>query len=151
MTVVGLDLSDDALAAELVRVQRAAYLAEAELIGHRGIPALAEGVADLRASGETLLGILRGRRLAAAIGFTLSEGVLDIHRLVVDPPCARRGLGRALVRAAEAAAPAARRAVVSTGAANAPALALYAAEGYRRVGSRDALPGLTIALLEKRL
>jgi hypothetical protein len=55
------------------------------------------------------------------------------------------------VRAAEEHAWGARRAIVQTGAANTPARALYAGEGYAERGEVEVLPGLRVARFEKRL
>jgi ribosomal protein S18 acetylase RimI-like enzyme len=58
---------------------------------------------------------------------------------MVAPFAQRRGLGRAAVELAIARA-GARAVVVSTGALNAPALALYEGLGFTRVGERT-VPG----------
>jgi ribosomal protein S18 acetylase RimI-like enzyme len=56
-----------------------------------------------------------------------------------------------LVRRALAVEPSVRDAVVQTGAANAPALALYRREGFAVVGEAEPAPGLRVVLLAKRL
>ena len=61
VTVRSLALTDPAVVAELVALQRAAYRVEADLIGADVIPALTESAAQLASSGETFLGA-RGRR-----------------------------------------------------------------------------------------
>jgi ribosomal protein S18 acetylase RimI-like enzyme len=62
--------------------------------------------------------------------------VVEIDRLAVDPGVFRRGVGRALVGAVHAREAGARRFDVSTGAANAPAVALYTSMGYRPVATQ---------------
>ena len=80
-----------------------------------------------------------GRPPVAAVGLEREGSALRIARLMVAPAAQRRGLGRAGVALAlerAAGAPV----VVSTGAANAPAIALYQGLGFVRVGERR-VPG----------
>ena len=72
------------------------------------------------------------------------DGVVDIHRLVVDPVFFRRGIARRLVEHLHVTVEA-RAFIVSTGAANSPARALYERLGYDAVGTEEVGPGLTIA------
>lgn len=136
-----LDLADAATVRELVALQRAAYAVEAELLGTGAIPALRETEAQLAACGETFLGAVRDERLVGAVSFRRDGDTLDIHRLMVHPDCFRRGIAGALLDAL----PAAARYVVSTGAANLPARALYERRGFRLVGERDLPDGVRIA------
>jgi ribosomal protein S18 acetylase RimI-like enzyme len=146
------DASDPAVAAELVDLQRRAYRVEAGLIGSDQIPPLRETVAELRESGETFL-VARDAdgALAGAISWRVVGSTIDLHRLVVDPGRFRQGVGSALVRAALASVPGAERAVVQTGAANAPAVALYRREGFEPDGEFEPLPGLRVARWVKLL
>jgi ribosomal protein S18 acetylase RimI-like enzyme len=146
-----LDVRDEAVAAEILKLQRAAYRHEAELIGSDAIPPLRETLEELQASGERFLGAFVDEQLAGVVSWKLDGGVLDIHRLAVAPAVFRRGIGTALVRAVLGAEPSAARAVVQTGALNAPAKALYAREGFREAGEREVAPGLRVTLFERGL
>jgi ribosomal protein S18 acetylase RimI-like enzyme len=148
-TVRRLDLADPSDTHALIRVQRAAYAVEAELIGSTAIPALHESADDLEASGETVLGREVGGRLVAAVGYRRTGDELDLCRLVVDPAAFRAGHARALLDAVDAAEAGVRRTTVSTGRVNEPALRLYAQRGFRRIGEREVVPGLWIAELER--
>lgn len=143
---VPLDLGEDGLLAELAAVQRRAYAVEAALIGHDGIPQLAETAAELRAAGLNWVGITGpAGRLVAAVAYSWDDRVLDIERLVVDPAVARRGLATRLL----AALPAAAVTVVSTGRDNHPALALYARHEFRHVTDVEVVPGLWVRRLRR--
>jgi ribosomal protein S18 acetylase RimI-like enzyme len=83
------------------------------------------------------------------VSWKVDGDTLDLHRLAVEPRFFRRGVGRALVQAAEAAE-AAPRVVVQTGAANEPAKTLYRSEGFVEVGEREPAPGIRVTLFEKR-
>jgi ribosomal protein S18 acetylase RimI-like enzyme len=123
----------DAEADAIVALQRAAYRGEAELLGTDALPPLTETVADLRACGEELWVV--GAPIEAVVGLEPEGDALRIARLAVAPAAQRRGHGRAAVALAVARAEGSA-VVVSTGAANAPALALYERTGFARVGER---------------
>jgi ribosomal protein S18 acetylase RimI-like enzyme len=148
--ISALDLGDRAVAEAIIALQRRAYRIEADLIGSDGIPPLHETLEELLASGETFLGARLDGTLAGFVSWKVDGDTLDLHRLAVDPHCFRRGVGRALVRAAEAAEAAPRRVVVQTGAANEPAKTLYRGEGFVEVGEREPAPGILVTLFEKR-
>jgi ribosomal protein S18 acetylase RimI-like enzyme len=139
-TVAPLDLADDATVAELVALQRASYGVEAELIGAPSLPPMHETPEQLRACGETFLGLRRTGRLVGAVAYKRDDGTVDIHRLVVHPAAFRRGVATDLLDALEAREADARHWIVGTSAANAPALALYERRGFRVTEERT-LPG----------
>src|SRR5262249_50682729 len=144
---------DDQEGGDLLSLQRAAYSVEAAIIGSTEIPALRDTVATLQACGESFWGYFDEGRLTGAISYRRLGDTLDIHRLVVHPTQFRRGIARSLVRFVEDSARNAhlRRLTVSTGAANAPAHALYHGEGFSPLSSEEAIPGLSITRFEKRL
>jgi [ribosomal protein S18]-alanine N-acetyltransferase len=79
--------------------------------------------------------------VAPASGLVLARTAADeaeILTLAVVPGCRRLGLGRALLRRAmaESACRGAASMVLEVAAPNAPAQALYAAEGFSHVGRR---------------
>ena len=140
--------ADPAKAERLLLVQRAAYAAEAELMGFDGIPPLHETLEELASSehqqwlgrfdGATLVGGLAWEDDGAA-GVTLS-------RLAVAPSAWRRGHGSALLDVFDERT-AGRPAHVSTGSANAPALALYRRRGFADVGEEEVAPGVRLTRL----
>jgi len=144
-----LDVTTREVAEAVLELQRRAYRVEAELVGSDAIPPLHESLDELQASGETFLAAIVDGRLAGVVSWKRHGDTLDLHRLAVDPERFRAGIGRALVRAAEAAEAKARRVIVQTGAANEPAKALYRSEGFAQTGERQVAPGLSVALFEK--
>ncbi|WP_328468654.1 bifunctional NAD(P)H-dependent oxidoreductase/GNAT family N-acetyltransferase [Actinoplanes sp. NBC_00393] len=130
--------SDDA--PEVTVLQRCCWVEEAVVNETMAIPALHESLEEVRdwlASWHTiglwrdgrLLGMVRARRVGA-----------DWHvgRLAVVPDLRGRGLGRWLLRTAEAAAPPdCRRILLFTGAKSLRNIDLYHSEGYRSVPSAD--------------
>jgi ribosomal protein S18 acetylase RimI-like enzyme len=76
-----------------------------------------------------------GEPIEAVVGIEREGDAMRIARLAVAPAAQRRGHGRAAVALAIAQAEGSA-VVVSTGAANAPALALYERAGFARLGER---------------
>ena len=147
---IPLDLADDAVAQDVLDLQRAAYEVEAALIGSDRIPALTETLHALRTAGEDWLGLSDEVGLIGAVSWReLDDGTIDIHRLVVAPRAFRRGVATALLDGIDATFPD-RAMVVSTGSANEPALSLYRRRGFVVVRERDVIPGLSITELERR-
>lgn len=143
--------AEPAKAERLLLVQRAAYAAEAELMGFEGIPPLHETVEELVDASEEQcwLGRFEGPALVGGLAWT-PEGAAGatLLRLVVAPAAWRRGHATALLDAfEEVVGP--QPISVSTGAANAPALALYAARGYAAVGEEEIAPGVRLTRLRR--
>ncbi len=74
-----------------------------------------------------------------------ADGSVCVDRLCVDPARFRRGVASLLLRALLAEVPADRPVTVTTGAANAPAVALYERLGFARGADFSPVPGLTMA------
>jgi ribosomal protein S18 acetylase RimI-like enzyme len=146
-----LDLARGEIALAVLELQRRAYQLEADLIGSDEIPPLHESLDELQTSGETFLGGFVGGTLVGAISWRVKDGLLDLHRLVVDPSHVRAGIGSALVRAALAAEPEAERAIVQTGAANEPAKRLYCREGFEEIDDIEVAPGLRVTRFARQL
>ncbi|MFF2369173.1 GNAT family N-acetyltransferase [Agromyces sp. NPDC058110] len=130
------------LAPRLLELQGRAYSVEAALIGDDRIPPLHESVQDLVAAQLHWIVTLDGDRIAAAIGYAVEEGSIDIDRLMVDPSFHRRGLGASLVTEVLSLA---RRTVVSTARENTPARALYEALGFTHDADIEPIAGLWIS------
>jgi ribosomal protein S18 acetylase RimI-like enzyme len=143
--ITELDLQNPGHLHAIFTIQRAAYTIEAELIGSFEIPALHESLEDLQQSGEVFLGYWFNNQLAGAISSKCEGDVLDIHRLIVDPPFFRRGIGNALVQSIIAhTEPEIKTIIVSTGARNLPAKKLYTQLGFREQGDVEVIPNLWI-------
>jgi ribosomal protein S18 acetylase RimI-like enzyme len=148
--VAELDLRDHATHERHVALQRASYAVEAELIGAAELPPMRETGAELRACGETFLGADEAGALVGAVSFKRAGGTVDIHRLVVDPAAFRRGVATALLDALEARERDATHWTVGTGAANAPARALYERRGFTATEERVVPGGIRWVRLDRR-
>lgn len=93
-----------------------------------------------------------GPRIVGSVRSRVEDGVLHVGRLVVAPDQQGRGIGRALLEAAEAAAvPAARTAALFTGHRSAGNLRLYRRLGYVEQRREPVDEQLTFVHLAKRL
>jgi ribosomal protein S18 acetylase RimI-like enzyme len=140
-----LDLSDEAMAREVMALQRAAYRVEADLIGFDGIPPLHETLDELIAEPLHWIGIRDEGRVVAALAYELIDDLCDINRLVVSPDYFGQGLASALVGSLLDKP----RIIVSTGTENTPARRLYEKLGFRRTGEREIAPGVTVTQYER--
>ncbi|MFL5674270.1 MAG: GNAT family N-acetyltransferase [Chloroflexota bacterium] len=149
MRLATLDLSDDTTAQAVLDLQRESYAVEAALIGDDRIPQLTETLDELRGAGLAWLGAQDDDGLAGAVSWVeLLDGTVDIHRLVVAPRAFRRRVATTLLDGLDAMAPG-RRVTVSTGRANAPAVALYLARGFVIARDREVVPRLWVVDLER--
>jgi len=140
---------DGCLAGTLLAIQRAAYAVEASLIGNDRIPPLREEIEELCAAPLKWLGAFDDDdRLIGALAWVEDVDEVDIHRLVVDPPSHRRGVGGELVRVVLSRA-GSRSTTVSTGRANLPARTLYQRLGFERVKDIQVEPGLWVTRLKR--
>ncbi|RKN49109.1 GNAT family N-acetyltransferase [Micromonospora endolithica] len=140
-------------AGEILTVQRAAYLTEAQRYGDPFLPPLTETLEEVRAvlaGARTVLTARIGPRLVGSVRAHVEAGVAHVGRLAVAPDQQGRGIGGRLLRAIEAMhAARADRFALFTGAGSDQNLRLYQRHGYRLVGHRDDPNGVRLALLEK--
>lgn len=137
---------DPWFARELLRLQHAAYRAEAELVGDDRLPPLEDDDVTLPAWRGRYLVSWRGVMLVGAVAWRDLGDHLDIDRLMVDPTSHRQGVGTTLLQAVLDRA-GGRPVVVSTGRDNAPARALYARYGFEVAGDEQASTGLWLTHL----
>ena len=139
-------------AGELLTLQRAAYLTEAQLYDDVRLPALVQTLDDLvdELAGSTCLAAVAGTRLVGAVRTRERDGVLHVVRLVVVPDLQGQGIGTRLLLAAEGTTPLAR-ATLFTGARSTANLRLYRRHGYVDAHRETVRPGLQLVHLVKEL
>lgn len=140
-------------AGEILTLQRACWLQEAQANDTLDIPALQESLDDVRAwLGEWDTWVVRraGRLVGAVRGRLEDDHTWDIGRVMVAPDLQGSGLGRILLEHIQAVAPAGVTSyVLFTGAASARNQRLYKKAGFRL---RSDLPGPphTVTLTKRR-
>jgi ribosomal protein S18 acetylase RimI-like enzyme len=140
-------------AGELLTVQRAAYLGEAQRYDDPHLPALTETLDEVRAVivGDAEVLVARaGHRLIGSVRGTVAGGTGHVGRLSVAPDLHRLGVGRRLLAAVEAAlAGRVTRFELFTGAHSDGNLHLYRSAGYTELGHRPTTSGPGLTYLEK--
>jgi GNAT superfamily N-acetyltransferase len=145
-------------AGEVLTVQRAAYVTEAQRYGAPGIPPLLETVDELRADlaradGPALVARAAwwGTRLVGSVRGRVDGARMEVVRFTVAPDMQGRGIGRALLAAVHAAAPpAVSTCWLVTGARSEDNIRLYSAVGYRVIGQTTDAAGVGLVLMERR-
>lgn len=144
-------------AGEILTVQRAAFVSEAQSHGDPWLPPLTETLDAVAAAiGTGAVLVLRlvheGRegRLVAAVRRELRDHTVHIGRLVVAPDLQGHGFGSQLLAAAEDI-PGATTAELFTGHLATANLALYARRGYVEFDRRRASDAVELVFLRKQL
>ncbi|WP_336640704.1 GNAT family N-acetyltransferase [Microbacterium sp. USHLN272] len=118
-------------AGEVLTIQRAAFVSEAQIYGSADMPPLTQTLDEVRAelaAGEGFAARLDGR-VVGAIRFRDGTDLLLIGRIAIAPDMQGEGIGRALLEAAEQAS-AAPEAELFTGSLSEANIRLYEACGY---------------------
>jgi GNAT superfamily N-acetyltransferase len=142
-------------AGEILTVQRAAYVAEAQLYGDPFIPPLVESHDQMRKLLEGDAAVLKavsGRRLVGAVRAQFSDHTCLVGRLVVVPDMQGRGIGGRLMRALEdEVAGRAAACVLFTGHLSEDNLRLYRRLGYSETHRERVAAHLTLVHMRKAL
>ena len=132
LPVISLSTDD---AGEILTLQRAAYLSEAQLHNDLTIPPLTETLAEVRTQlareDVRRWGIRSHRRLVAAVRVTIRGHDAELGRFTVVPDRQGEGLGTRLLRHVERHLPPAVTTIsLFTGELSAANLRLYRRHGY---------------------
>jgi GNAT superfamily N-acetyltransferase len=142
-------------AGEILTLQRAAYVTEAQLYGDPFIPALVESFDQIRAvlAGDAIVLLARyGARLAGAVQGRFRGHTCLVGRLVVAPDLQGRGVGTVLMRAIEdAVAGRADTLALFTGHLSDDNLRLYRRLGYTETHRERLAAHLTFVHMRKTL
>lgn len=132
--IIKIDITDAAIAEEVLRIQLPSYRVEAELIDFYEIPPLKDTIDTLCNCGETFYGYYINNELCGAIAIMIENNIIDIHRLIIHPNHFRKGIAKQLLQHIESVGVSGSVIVVSTGSKNAPAVNLYKQSGYVETG-----------------
>ena len=140
-------------AGEILTLQRAAYVTEAQLYGDASLPALTQTYEELAAelTIDLMLKATMGHRIVGSVRARFQESVLHIGRLVVAPDLQGRGIGTRLLTAVEReAAGKVDRYMLFTGHLSRDNIRLYERHGYTEARRVRSTPSLEMVHLEKR-
>jgi purine-nucleoside phosphorylase len=144
----------DADAGELVTLQRAAFLRDAQLYGDPFLPSLVQGVDDLRgeidATNTVFLKAVFGQRIVGSVRAVVTGRVAHIGRLLTAPDLEGQGIGGRLMDAVEAALDSRVDTLeLSTGGRSTSNIAMYERRGYRIVERRQETEALEIVTMRR--
>ncbi|MCP2344163.1 GNAT superfamily N-acetyltransferase [Nonomuraea roseoviolacea subsp. carminata] len=141
----------EADAGEILTVQRAAYVTEAQLYGDPFIPPLVESVEQVREAirAGVVLKAVDGGRVVGSVRGRLSGATCLVGRLVVAPDQQGRGLGTALLRTLHEQVPEASAFDLFTGHLSEGNLRLYRRLGYRETHRERMDDHLTLVHLRR--
>lgn len=150
--IVRADAGD---AGEILTLQRAAYLVEAQLYGDPFLPPLVETLDQMRGvieSDAIVLKAMDGGRVVGAVRAQFSEQTCLVGRLIVAPDRQGKGVGTALLKAIEEeAAELATALVLFTGHLSSGNLRLYKRSGYQEFRRERVSDHLVLVHLRKDL
>ena len=131
VTLQPADVDD---AGELLTLQRAAYVTEAQLHDDLWLPPLVQSLAELRGELERSTAfkvVTREGRIVAGVRVAVEAGSAHVNRLAVAPDWQGRGLGTALLEHVHATLPeGVSRVELFTGSRSLANLRLYERLGY---------------------
>ncbi|MFF5204468.1 GNAT family N-acetyltransferase [Streptosporangium sp. NPDC000396] len=140
-------------AGEILTVQRAAYVSEAQLYGDPFIPPLVESAEQVRVAVETgtVLVAREGERIVGAVRGRLSGTTCLVGRLVVAPDAQGRGVGGALLAALHEEVVSATAFDLFTGHLSEGNLRLYRRHGYQETSRERMSDHLTLIHMRREL
>ncbi|BFH65260.1 GNAT family N-acetyltransferase [Paenibacillus azoreducens] len=150
--IIKLSLQDDDMVDQIWRLQHIAYRIEAEKIGFYDIPPLLDTHETLQNCGETFYGCLSedGELIGAVATAHESPGSLTLMRMMVHPDHFRKGIAGRLIRHVLDEHLNIPLFIVSTGAKNEPAVALYLKFGFVPFDTFEVAPGVELTTFHRR-
>jgi tRNA (guanine37-N1)-methyltransferase len=140
-------------AGELLTLQRAAFVAEAEWNGSLDLPPLTETVPEIMTALEreiVLVGRVRGRLVASVRGMSRPAGRWYVARLAVAPDWQGQGVGSLMMDLIEGLAPPGTVAIsLLTGAGSMPNHGFYRRRGYVETERSMGDTGVPVVILER--
>jgi len=138
-------------AAELLEVQKRAFMLEAERYNAYSMPPLTETVQDVREAfgASTFLKAEVGGRIVGVVRSTRQDGTCLIGRLAVEPGEQDKGIGTALLKEAESRCGDAERLELFVGSRSHKNIHIYEKMGYRTYKSKEVRDDIKLLYMEK--
>jgi ribosomal protein S18 acetylase RimI-like enzyme len=136
-------------AEEVLKIQIPSYRVEAELIHFYELPPLKDTIETLQNCGETFYGYYLSSELAGFTSIKIEKGIIDIHRLVVNPKHFKKGIASHLIEYLEEHYKDIETIIVSTGSKNVPAVKLYEKKGFTKTGEIKIGEQLSVTTFKK--
>lgn len=149
---ISINEADIGEAADLLGVQKRAFLLEAERYNAYSIPPLTETVDEVREAfgTSTFLKAELDGRIVGVVRATRQDGSCLIGRLAVEPDLHDKGIGTALLKEAESRCGDAPRVELFVGSKSYKNIHIYEKMGYRTYRSEDIRDDVKLLYMEKR-
>jgi len=153
MSEVRISVAEPGDAEAIWNLQRLAFVTEAELYGDYRIPPLTQTLEELKAEFRDyvfLKAVDQNSRIVGTARARMENGnECWIYRVAVHPDCRKRGIGEAVMRAAEAQFPGAAVFKLGTGTKSLGNQRFYRRLGYRDCGTAPLNERVTFVIMEK--
>lgn len=138
-------------AAEILALQKLAYVSEAEATNDFTIPPLHQTLEEIQAefASQVFLKVEHESKLVGSVRGYVQDGTCYIGKLIVHPQMQNRGMGTRLLKAIERRFAAVRRYELFTGWKSVKNLYLYEKLGYERFKEVKVSEKLTLIYLQK--
>jgi ribosomal protein S18 acetylase RimI-like enzyme len=139
---------------EILTLQRAAYVTEAQVYDDASLPALTQTYEELESELRSCLALkaVLGHRIVGAVRARIDGAVLHIGRLTVVPDLQGRGIGTRLLTALERdTAGTVARYTLFTGHLSLANIRLYERHGYTEVRREELKPGVQLVHFDKHV
>jgi len=137
-------------AAEILAIQKAAFLGQAKIYKNYELPPLTESLESIEKEfdNKTFLKALSKGEIIGTLRFWLSD--VTIERNAVKQEYQKKGIETALLKKVEAKVPNANAFHLFTGNISARNIHLYEKTGYRVTGQKTSEQGIDLLYMEKR-
>jgi GNAT superfamily N-acetyltransferase len=152
--MVRIECAEERDAGEILTLQRAAYVTEAQLYGDPFLPALVESLEQIRTmiAESVVLKASVGARLAGSVRGRIRDRTCLVGRLAIAPDLSADDIGPALLRALEAEAVGrADACAVFTGHLDESGVRMYRRLGYAETHRERVAEHLVLVHLRKSL
>jgi ribosomal protein S18 acetylase RimI-like enzyme len=148
---IAIATSKDAV--EILKLQKLAYISEAEIYNDYSIPPLTQTLPEVLDDFKnyTILKAVSNRVIIGSVRGQLTGNSCYIGRLMVHPDFQNRGIGTRLMKAIEAEFQQVKKFTLGTGHRSERNLYLYHKLGYKDVASGAVNDRLTMVHLEKTI
>jgi GNAT superfamily N-acetyltransferase len=146
-----INLKDTKAVDDIIELQRASYIVEAELIGFYDIPPLKDTVESITECNEIFYGYYIKTELAGIISYKIIDRVLDIHRVAIHPRFFRMGVAGKLLHYIEELEIDINLIEVCTGKMNTPAANLYLKNGFVEIEDIEIGEGIYLTMFHKAI
>lgn len=138
-------------AGEILRLQKTAYVSEAELIDDFTIPPMKQTMDEILSefTRQIFLTVTRDNKIVGSVRVYEEKGTCYIGKLIVHPDYQNSGIGTRLLHEAEKQFPDAERYELFTGQKSQRNLHLYGKNGYSVFREKQVSEKLTLVFLEK--